>query len=149
MKIGFFFRVAVFLKGVDAVLEFVGGTLALLVPPTAVTWIITILTRKELIEDPHDLIASSLLHVAGNYAIGGSVFLALYLFAHGIVKIFLVIGLLKNKLWVYPTALVVLGFFMLYQIYQYYNTHSLVMLGLTLFDVVVVWLIWREYQIQS
>lgn len=147
-EIGFFFKIAVFLKGVDAVLELVGGALALLVPPAAVTWIVTVLTRKELIEDPHDIIAAPLLHAAEHYAISGSTFLAVYLFAHGIIKVFLVVGLLKNKLWAYPAALAVLGLFMLYQTYQYYNTHSLVMLGLTIFDAVVVWLIWREYVIQ-
>ncbi len=147
-EIGLFFRIAVFLKGLDALLELVGGTLALLVPPGVVIWGMTLLTRHELIEDPHDIVATFLLHGAQHYAISGSAFVAIYLFAHGFVKVFLVIGLLKNKIWAYPTALVVLGLFMLYQMYRYIYAHSLIMLGLTIFDLAVVWLIWREYLVQ-
>ncbi len=147
-EINFFFRIAVFLKGVDAILELIGGTFAILAPPITVTWVMTLLTRHELIEDPHDIIATFLLHTAEHYAISGSTFVALYLFAHGFIKVFLVIGLLKNKLWVYPTALIVLGSFILYQVYQYSYTYSFIMLGLTIFDLAVVWLIWREYRVQ-
>ncbi|HQU08002.1 MAG: hypothetical protein B7X04_03230 [Parcubacteria group bacterium 21-54-25] len=147
-EVGFFFRLSVFLKGVDAVLEIVGGVLAFLVSPTTVAWLVDVLTRKELIEDPHDKIVGLLRQAAEHYSITGSTFLALYLLAHGLVKIFLVVGLLKNKMWAYPVSLVVLGMFMVYQLYRYSYSHSLLMLGLTIFDLIVVWLIWREYLIQ-
>jgi uncharacterized membrane protein len=58
-----------------------------------------------------------------------------------------VIALLKNKLWAYPWSLVVLGSFILYQIYRFTFTHSLALIVLTVFDLAVIWLIWREYQI--
>jgi len=37
--------------------------------------------------------------------------MALYLLAHGLVKGFVVAALLKDKLWDYPAAIVVLGGF--------------------------------------
>lgn len=148
-RIRLLFRVGVFFKGIDAALELIGGVLALLISPATVTWLVTALTRRELIEDPHDLVVAALMHATQHYAITGNTFLALYLLAHGIVKIFLVVGLLKNKLWAYPVSLVVLGVFMVYQIYRYSYSHSLLMLALTIFDLAVVWLIWREWLIQK
>ncbi len=143
-----FFHIGVFLKGMDAVLELSGGLLVLLIPPVAISSVMKALTYRELLEDPHDVVAAFLLHAAQQYAITGSTFVAFYLFAHGLIKIVLVVGLLKNKIWAYPTALIVLGAFMLYQLYRFTFFHSLIMLGLTIFDFFVVWIIWREYLIQ-
>ena len=148
-EVRFFFRLSVFLKGVDAVLEIIGGVLAFIVSPTTVVWLVDIFTRRELIEDSHDKIVGLLRQAAEHYSITGSTFLALYLLSHGLVKIFLVVGLLKNKMWAYPISLLVLGAFMVYQIYRYSYSHSLLMLGLTVFDLIVVWLIWREWRIQK
>ena len=36
---------------------------------------------------------------------------------------------------------------MFYQIYEIYHTHSVFLIALTLFDFVVMWFIWREYEV--
>jgi len=74
-------------------------------------------------------------------------FYAFYLLSHGIVKVFLVIGLLRNKLWAYPVSLVVLGVFIVYQLYRFSYTHGFGLMVLTVFDVVVMGLIWHEYRL--
>ena len=73
-------------------------------------------------------------------------FVSVYLVAHGVIKIFLVAGLLRKKLWAYPTALWFLGIFILYQLYQFSHTHSLGLLALSAFDLFVASLVWREYR---
>ena len=141
------FEISVLLKGADAALEIIGGTLVLLVPPTFIQHIAVYFTKEELGEDPNDFIANHLLHAAQQYAVGGELFAALYLLSHGVVKFGIVAGLLRGKLWAYPTALVVFGLFAAYQAYLFFLGHSVALAALTVFDLVVMWFIWREYQI--
>jgi uncharacterized membrane protein len=46
--------------------------------------------------------------------------------------------------WSYPASLVALGAFMVYQIYRYSYTYSAGLLVLTVFDAIVMVLIWHE-----
>lgn len=62
-----------------------------------------------------------------------------------VVKLLLVIGLLRNKLWSYPVSLVVLGLFITYQLYRFSYTHGAGLIVLTVFDIVIMGLIWHEY----
>jgi len=64
-----------------------------------------------------------------------------------VVKLGLVTGLLMRKLWAYPTTMVVLGLFILYQLYRYTQTHGIALLLLTALDVVVVGLTFHEYRL--
>ena len=102
--------------------------------------------QSELIEDPHDFIATHLQHLLPSIVANSNFFAMVYLFCDGGVKIFLIIGLLYNKLWVYPTTLWVFTFFILYQLYRYSFTHSVFLIFLTLLDLIVIVLIWHEYQ---
>jgi uncharacterized membrane protein len=63
------------------------------------------------------------------------------------VKLLLVVGLLKNKLWSYPASFVVLGLFIAYQLYRFSYTHSVGLIVLTIFDVIVIGLICQEYSL--
>src|SRR3989344_2931040 len=112
-----FFEISVLLKGANAVLEIVGGFLALLIPPALVQNITAYFTAAELGQDPGDFVATHLRQLAEHYAAGGHTFIALYLLSHGIVKIILVIGLLQNRAWAYPASLIVFGLFVVYQTY--------------------------------
>ncbi|BCG83133.1 hypothetical protein MesoLj113b_66750 [Mesorhizobium sp. 113-3-3] len=49
--------------------------------------------------------------LASNFSVSTQHFYAFYLLSHGIVKLALVVALLKNKLWAYPSSLIVLGLF--------------------------------------
>ena len=48
------FQVAVAIKGLDGVLEFIGGVLLLFVSPTALHRLVVVLTQHELAEEPDD-----------------------------------------------------------------------------------------------
>lgn len=41
--------------------------------------------------------------------------------------------------------ILVLAGFVVYQIYTFAYTHSLTLVLLTLFDLLIIWLTWREY----
>jgi uncharacterized membrane protein len=139
------FVIGVLLKGAHAVIEcFAGLAIALVGTGTIKNWV-NDLTQEELIGDPKDFVAAQLHAMAQGYSLGTKHFYAFYLLSHGIVKLFLVVALLRNKLWSYPASLVVLGLFIAYQVYRFSFTHGLGLMLLTLFDIVVIGLIWQEY----
>jgi uncharacterized membrane protein len=141
-----FFEISILLKGLDGLLETLGGALFLFIRPETLNRFLFLLTAHELSEDPQDWIAGLARHAAEALSPDTTRFASLYLLGHGIVKIFLVAGLWREQLWAYPTAIGVLGAFIGYQAYRFSHTHSLPLLIFTAFDGVVVFLIWREYR---
>lgn len=141
------FRVSVLLKGVHALLECVGGIALALISTDAIVAFVNRLTQEDLIEDRNDFVATHLLTFAQNFSVETEHFYAFYLLSHGLVKLALLIGLLRGKLWSYPASLVVLGLFIAYQLYRFFYTHSAGLIVLTVFDIVVMGLIWHEYRL--
>jgi len=142
------FEVAIVLKGLDGVLEVVGGLILLVVSPETINRVVGALTQHELSQDPHDFIATRILNTAHGLTKGSVLFASLYLLTHGAVKIVLVVALLKNKLWAYPWMIAFLLLFIGYQIYRIVLVPSVALAALTAFDLLVVWLTYREYQRQ-
>ena len=141
------FLCSVLLKGAHAMIECVGGITLAIVSTTRIADIVNALTQEELIEDQNDFVATHLLVWAKNFSIGTKNFYAFYLLSHGVVKLLLLIGLLRNKLWSYPASLVVLGLFIVYQVYRFSYTHGVGLVVLTVFDLLVMGLIWHEYRL--
>lgn len=83
------FRVTLYLKGLDGLLELIGGGLLLLVPPNQIGTLVRILTQHELSEDPQDLVANALIIAAHGLTLSASLFGAIYLLLHGFVKVVL------------------------------------------------------------
>lgn len=140
------FQVSVVIKGIDGGLEIIGGFLLLLIKLTTLNYAIVWLTEHELIEDPSDLFANALLQVGNNLSIHAKIFGAAYLLLHGFIKIALVWALLKDKRWAYPTAIIFLMAFVFYQSYRLTYHYSLGLLLLTIFDMAIIFLTYREYQ---
>jgi len=140
------FQVGVVLKGLDGVLEVVGGVLLALVGSTGVSRMVALLTQHELSEDPRDLVARWILEHFSNIGAGTAHFAAAYLLVHGVVKLVLVGGLIREKMGIFPWALGFLGLFILYQGYRLSIRPSVGLGFLTVVDVVVLLLVWREYE---
>jgi uncharacterized membrane protein len=83
------FEVGIILKGLDGVLEVIGGLLLLVVSPATIDRVVTGLTQHELSEDPHDFLATHLLKTAHGLTGSAVLFAAVYLLAHGVVKVIL------------------------------------------------------------
>lgn len=141
------FEASILLKGAQALSECIGGIALAFISTGSIVRLVNLLTQEELVEDPHDFIANHLLAWAQHFSIGTKEFYAFYLLSHGLVKIFLVVGLLKEKLWAYPASLVVLFLFILYQFYRFSYTHGTGLILLTIFDIFVMGLIWHEYRV--
>lgn len=142
------FEIGIILKGLDGLLELVGGVLLLLVSPATINRFIAGLTQHELSEDPNDLIATHLLRLAHGLTGSAVRFAAAYLLLHGIVKVVLVGALLRNKLWAYPWMIGFLIVFIAYQLYRITLAPTAGLVALTVFDAFVAWLTLREYRKQ-
>jgi uncharacterized membrane protein len=141
------FKIGLVLKGLDGILEVVGGILLVFLSPHAIEHLARTLTAHELNQDPHDLIARYILHTTSQLTTSTTLFGAVYLLSHGIAKIVLVTLVLRDKLWAYPWLIALLLAFIAYQLYRITAVHFSVGLTLlTIFDAVLVWLTWREYQ---
>ena len=141
------FRASILLKGAFAAVECMSGLALVVASPAGIRSLVDRLARAELIEDRGEFIASHLLAWAQAFSVQSQHFYAFYLLGHGAVKLALVVGLLMGRLWAYPASLVVLTLFVLYQLYRYSYTHSVGLSVLTIFDLVVIALIWHEYQL--
>jgi uncharacterized membrane protein len=140
------FRLGVIVKGVDGALEVVGGFVALAIEPRTLNALVRFLTSHELSEDPADRIANLLRHVAQHISSATTLFAGVYLLGHGLIKLLLMVGLLRERLWVFPTALGFLAVFVLYQGYRGILAHSIALVLLTAVDLGVVLLVWLEYR---
>ncbi len=139
------FEVSILLKGLDGLLEFVGGFILIFISPAAINSIVKSLTQNALSENPHDYIANHILAYSHHLSSSAVTFGAIYLLAHGIVKIILVTAILKEKLWSYPWMMAFLVIFIVYQIYRLLISFTVGLTLLTLFDIFIVCLTYIEY----
>jgi len=139
------FEVSLLLKAAHAALECIGGLALALTNNQSIRSLVARATQSELAEDKSDFIANHLVNWAQGFSIETQHFYAWYLLSHGVVKLALVAALLMRKFWAYPTAIVVFGLFIAYQLYRYTQTHGIGLLLLTALDLFVVGLTWHEY----
>jgi uncharacterized membrane protein len=140
------FEVGILLKGLDGLLEIIGGVLLLLIKPAFVNQLAETVTQHELAEDPHDWLATHVLHTTRGLSTGSFTFAAIYLLSHGIVKVILVWEILHDRLWAYLGLIYLTIAFMIYQIYRISYSASISLILLTIFDAVIVYLTTVEYR---
>jgi Predicted membrane protein len=140
------FEIGIFVKGIDAILEIIGGILLTFLNKARLSKIIILLTQHELSEDPKDVIANLMLRLSSGFSISSQHFGIFYLISHGAVKFILVILLWQKKVWSYSLSIVSLILFASYQLYRYTITHSLWLIALTIFDIIMIILTWTEYK---
>jgi len=137
------FLIGILLKAFDGFLELCAGIAVLLTGKLAL--LTSLLIKRELVEDPSDFLATHLVHILPTILTHTGWFVAFYLLSHGVIKILLAIGLMLNKLWVYPTAIAIFILFIVYQVYAYIFSPSILLVVLTVLDAIIIWLTWHEY----
>lgn len=140
------FEFGLILKGIDSLLEIIGGFLLLYLNPNRIGRLVTLLTWHELSEDPKDLVANALVQFSHSFSVSTQIFGVFYLISHGVIKCVLVFLLCRKKLWAYPLTIVSLFLFIAYQIYRYTIHASVSLLLLTIFDIVMIVLTFIEYR---
>jgi len=146
-RIRLYFRISIFIKGAISLAETAAGIALLFIPVSYFLNLLAAYAESELQENANSFIASHLLSLAHQAATISGTFIAIYILSRGLIKVALIWAMLKNKLRAYPASLVVLGLFVLYQLYEVATTGAYAIVALTIFDLVVMYFIWREYQV--
>jgi uncharacterized membrane protein len=144
-KLHLAFEIGLILKAIFALLEVAGGILAYFITQQFLLRTVLALTSHRVVEDPNDFVAAFLLQSARDFSVSSQHFTALYLLSHGAIKLFLIAGLMRGILGIYPVAIAVFVMFIVYQLYRFTSTHSIWLLILTVLDMAVIWLTWHEY----
>jgi uncharacterized membrane protein len=142
------FMVSLAIKAADAILELGVTVLLALVDAKVLSGAVIRLAQKELLHHPDDRVAAWFRQSAEAFSIDAKTFAVLYLGSHGLIKLVLVIGLYRNQGWAYPVSIVAFGAFIVYQIHRYTFTHSPFLIVLTVFDIVVIALVWHEWRVR-
>ena len=140
------FEISLAFKGMFALAEISASIFTYFVTKPFLLNLVRAVTQAELTEDPRDFVANYLFRTAQGLSISSQHFTAFYLLSHGVIKLWLIIGLWQKRPGYYPAALTVFSLFILYQMYQYLLTHSLLLLLITATDVIVIGLTCFEYR---
>lgn len=139
------FRVSLYIKAFDGTLQLTGGTLLLFVEPETLGRWVNVLTRH-LLSSPNNPVALFLEHQAQNLSVSTELLVSLYLLSHGVIKLGLVFGLLKEKLWVFPFAFVGFGAILSIELYRIIFHFFWGLIILMSFDTFVLTMVTLEYR---
>lgn len=102
----------------------------------------------EFVEDPNDLFLRGAEYIIQHQSFTVTYFLVVYLMFWGVIDVILSFSLLKQKLWAFPISMYLIGIFILYEIYRFSYIHSFTLVGIIFIDLVLIWLINKEYRKQ-
>lgn len=140
------FEIGIVAKAIFALAETLSGIALVFLQAGWVHTTASWLMASELSEDPGDLAGRWIMALAQGYNVSTQHFWSAYLIGHGVIKLAAVGALIAGVRWAYPVSIAVLTGFILWQMQKWAVTGSVLMLGLSLFDGVVIWLIWHEYR---
>jgi uncharacterized membrane protein len=138
------FEASLAIKGLLTSAEALAGLGLLLTPNPLVARFVYWITHFQIAEHPTDTLATWTLRAMQSFPVPTQHFYALYLLAHGGVKLTMVILLWRKVVWAYPAAMVVLAGFVAYQLYEFVHAGSPFLLMLAIFDLVMIGLVWQE-----
>ncbi len=142
------FVITICIKCLTGITETVSGILLLFIQPTTLAHILARFSRSEQLEDPQDFFLDFAYQYIHRLNTSTKDFAGLYILAHGLINLFLVLGLIREKAWAYLIAIGVLGSFMLYQVFRIamHPFSSPLLVVLTIFDTFFIVLIIHEYR---
>lgn len=140
------FELVVLLKALFGFFEITAGILFAFSGKKVLDNFIISMAQQEISEDPNDIIANYLVNLINGFSLNSQIFTVAYLIFHGLANLFLVVSLFRNKINDYPWVVGFFSVFIIYQIYRYFHTYSLLLLALTVFDIFIASVIWIEYK---
>ena len=127
------FQVTVALKGLHGLVEIVGGIALALFSTDAIL-------RLLYHWDKHQV-------VARHFSTGEHHYYVWFFLSHGALNLALAIGLLLQKLWAYPAAMVILVLFIILQMHRFSHVHDPGLVVFSLLDLIVIALAVHEYRL--
>jgi len=140
------FDIGLILKGLFACGEILSGAAMTFLTPDKMNQLIHWITAGELKENPNDWLMNYLITFGRQFTLNAQQFASFYLLSHGIIKLAVILLLWRKKLWAYPLSIVVFLGFIVYQMYHFIGSHSILLLLLTALDIVMIFLTIAEYR---
>ena len=141
------FKVAMLVKGVDGAAELILAVVLQLVSTAMVHSLVADVLARDLLGPPDGRLARRFATATDAFATGERTFAVVYLGLHGVLKLALVVALLRKWEPAYPVAIVVLGAFVVYEVYRATRTGSLLLPVLAVLDIAIIVVIVREYRL--
>jgi uncharacterized membrane protein len=141
------FRIALLVKAIDGAVELIAAVVLLLISGATVHRLIDDVLSHDLLGPPDGSLARHFVAGTAEFASGNRTFAVVYLGLHGVVKLALVAALLRKWMPAYPVAVVVLGLFVVYEIYRATQTGSVLLPVLAAVDIAIIVMIVREYRL--
>lgn len=139
------FEASLVIKGINAGLEALAGMGLWLTPHMAFAHLADWLTRNQLAQDADEPMAVWAGHLLQHLSIQTQHFYALYLLAHGAIKLVMVALLQRRVPWAYPAAICLLLGFAGYEIWDAWHSASATLSALAMFDLFMATVVWREW----
>src|SRR6266481_1560341 len=140
-----FFQISLWLKAAVTVGELAVGSLLVAISPQTLHRIVFSSFGGGATNQPHGFLVGHILGGVEKFVADQS-FWAFIFLSHGFIKVFLLVGLLRNKLWAYPVAAIGFTGFVIYQTLQIMSSPSFLLEFITVLDVILVVLILHEYK---
>ena len=140
------FWLSLVVKGIDGALQLVGGIAVLVVEPGTLGRLYRYLTRHLLGSTGDSPEIDFIREAAKQFSMRNESLVAIYLLFHGVIKVLLVYGLLKERLWVFPAAFVGFGLFLALEIYRLTQQFHIGIVVLMCVDCFVITMVWLEYK---
>ncbi len=139
------FEASILIKGVNGLWETISGFALIFITKNTINNTFILLTRKELTEDPQDTFIHFLNIKLQHLSTNTKNFAAIYILVHGMLNMFLAYNLYKNRPWAYLASVIFAVLFILYLLYRVSHTHSGILIGVIVFDILFTILTWHEY----
>jgi uncharacterized membrane protein len=103
------------------------------------------LMSHEIIENKADFLIRTISPFLEHFSFTVTYFLVTHLVFWGFLDIILSVSMLRHRLWAFPVSIYLMGMFVLYEMYRFTHTHSLILLWVIFIDIIIIWLIRKEY----
>ena len=140
------YLVAIIIKGIDGAIEILLGGIVAFIGAQRFSALLMAWSVPEIPGSPEGHAMRFVRHSANGLAHASTAFVIVYLLAHGVIKLGIVINLLRGKSWMYPVASALLAGFIAFMSYRLTAHFSEWLLAFALFDAVTLALVINEWR---
>jgi len=142
-----FFKLTMLWRIVYGTIKLIFGFYLIQKLPGDITNLVYKLFSSELLEDPRDIFIYITNSQLEKLSEGTIFFIAMYLFFWGFIDVFISYYLLKKKIWAYPTAIILITLFTIYELLRFLKTNSLILFLFIIIDIFIIYIINKKYKI--
>jgi uncharacterized membrane protein len=140
------YLVAISIKGLDGAIELVLGGIVAILGAQRFSALLMAWSAPEIAGTPEGDAMRFIRHSANGLAHASTIFVIVYLLAHGVIKLGIAVNLLRGKSWMYPVASVLLAGFIAFMSYRLSLHFSGWLFAFALFDAVTLALVINEWR---